>query len=224
MVKVAKIFLLSLLCSFAYAADGLTLYTDPDFPNFSFEYDPLVWSLEQEVFNPVVMSRNLKILAAKNQNGEEIIFAFSYPAENGYAEMCEVVLREGQADVVGEVAVRIYENYYQPRNYYAPQFNFTLCETDPRGCQERREQGEVTEFQPFQTDSEVIAVGCAIGLFETKPSREFLASRTFNSDVAYLENFGQLGYEDGNVWLAISVEPVGLESYQADTIISTMTY
>lgn len=55
-----------LFSSCAYAADGLSLYTDPDFPNFSFEYDPSVWTFEEEVFNPVVMSRDLKVLTAKN--------------------------------------------------------------------------------------------------------------------------------------------------------------
>jgi hypothetical protein len=221
MVKLVKVIFI-VICGFAYAADGLTLYTDPDFPDFSFEYDPAEWSLEQEVFNPIGKSRDLKILTAKNQNGEELTFSFSYPAESGYAEMCEVILREGQVDIVGEIAVRLYEDYYQPRNYYAPQFNFTLCETDPRGCQQR--QKDALEFQSPQSDSDIVAVGCDIGFFETEPSREFLETRTLSSDVKYLESFGQSGYGNSKIWLTISVEPIRLESYQADEIIATITY
>ncbi len=216
MFKLTKVFFYLILCTFAYAADGLTLYTDPDFPDFSFEYDPSVWTIEQQTFNPVT-SGKLKVVTAKNQNGEKLIFSFAYPQEIGFAEECEVILREDQVSVVGDIALRFTQN----AEYY-PQFHFTLCETDPRGCEER--QQIALEFQFPPSDNEVIAVGCRIGFFETEPSSEFIETRRFSSEVAYLESFGEPGYGDSHIWLDISVEPVGLESYQADELISTMTY
>jgi hypothetical protein len=118
---------------------------------------------------------------------------------------------------VGNIALRFTRNAV-----YYPQFNFTLCRTDPQGCQER--QKIASEFQFPQSDSDVVAVGCRIVFFETKPSSEFIETRKLSPDFAYLEGFGKPGYGDGNVWLHISVEPVGLESYQADELISTLTY
>jgi hypothetical protein len=70
------------VCVFVYAADGLTLYTDPDFPDFSFEYDAAEWRLEQPPVDPN-FPNDLKIVIARNSSGEELKFTFSKLIETG---------------------------------------------------------------------------------------------------------------------------------------------
>lgn len=79
MVKVANVFFFLILCGFAYAADSLTLYTDPDFPDFSFEYDSSVWTIEQVPVDPNDITE-LKVVKARSLYGQEVItFSFEAP-------------------------------------------------------------------------------------------------------------------------------------------------
>jgi hypothetical protein len=202
MVKLAKVFFFLILCTFVYAADGLTLYTDPDFPDFSFEYDPSVWTIEQQTFNPVI-SQTLKSLTVTNLNGEEIIFRFEAPIETGF-EGLFYTFRAEDITFIGGVAVRV-----KGDNSYYPQHYFTSCLDNLKECQEH---AEMMRFPPPSQD--IVAVGDRVGVFYTQVTQSFINNLVSN----VMKEWGN------RAWLFISVEPEGLESYQADEIISTLTY
>jgi hypothetical protein len=150
------ILLICFLLSVANAADGLSVYTDPDFPNFSFEYDPSLWSLELQVFNPVT-SRNLKLVTAKNQNGEQRIFSLEYPIETGFDE-CNQKFRENQITFVGNVAVRLAED-----TTYSVQSTFTSCVSNFKQCQKI-----VADAQLSPLENDIVAVGCDVPFLKSQ--------------------------------------------------------
>jgi hypothetical protein len=168
-VKVAAVFLL--FCTFAHAADGLSLYTDPDFPNFSFEYDPLEWSIEQQILNPVT-SRELKIVTARNLNGEALVFSFEYPKEADFVDCLEML---SKIPHIGDVALR-----FNGDTSYYPTSSFTLCANNFAQCQ------EATQGYNLQMTDEILAVGCRMPFFETTASANFVTSLNIVSGLLYL--------------------------------------
>jgi hypothetical protein len=202
MVKVAKFYLLLIFCSFAYAADGLTLYTDPDFPNFSFEYDPSEWTIE------VIISDDphvLKRVVANNPNGEQLIFHFEAFRETGF-DGAYYPWREDEVEFVGDIAVRVDNNYY-PKGF------FISCIDEKEKCEKVIEQNLAVVSS---LEKDVVALGDTVCIFYTEMSEEFI--NELNVDDETKEWWGN------RAWLCASIEPAGLESYQADTIISTLTY
>jgi hypothetical protein len=58
-------------------------------------------------------------------------------------------------------------------------------------------------------------VGISVQVFDTTMSESFANERMTDDYIDYWQN---------QVWLTIEISPAGLESYQADDIIATMTY
>lgn len=194
---------ITLICfvlSVAHAADGLTLYTDPDFPNFSFEYDSLEWTVEQVQADDLHV---LKQIVVRNSNGERLIFHLEAPIETGFEGLFDA-FRAEDITFIGTVAVRIKGDH----SYY-PQPYFTTCINNLKECQER---AEMMRFPPLSQD--IVVVGDQVGVFYTSVSQSFVDNLV--SDV--MEEWGN------RVWLFIEIYPEGLESYQADEIIKTLTY
>jgi hypothetical protein len=206
MVKVAKVFFALTLFAFAYAADGLTLYTDPDFPDFSFEYDLSVWSLEQLPPNPNFPNL-LKIITVSNANGEELRFSFEKLIETGWDNPLEP-FSQGEYTLVGNIAVRVKRDF--DKNYYYPRENFIVCFERPNECQNAAKSWGYAEL-PEGTR----VAGVTIQVFDTVASEKFVNEHMSDEYIRYWQN---------RIWLMIEVSPVGLESYQADDIIKTLTY
>jgi hypothetical protein len=161
-----------------------------------------VWTVGQVQTNDPY---ELKRFVAKNFNGEEIIFRFEAPIETGFEGLFDV-FRAEEITFIGDIAVRTKGD----KSYY-PRLYFTSCISNLKECQEH---ATMMRFPLLNQD--IVAVGDRVGIFKTPITQSFIDSLSVDD--------GKKVEWVNRAWLTISVEPEGLESYQADAIVSTLTY